>query len=463
MTELWHLLVVLAIIYISWRAFGAFLPRLEEHAKTKLHLVNSGIACVFGQLIFMFILYIFDVNLGVVLPSASFLTWTITLLCILSNSNLSALVKRLGLAFVIAPILLTVSGGTQAFLRNVDGFAASAPHKANDTDELSTSNLKDDQQKKDPSEVAPQIVKLSFTPSRLLKAVFFFFQVFLITNYYGKTWHYWYQDRVKRTPARTLETAAVDQIIFVFSLGFSLWISFIVLGFDTLSVSVFSGLVLVGVSMALRDLITNFASGMLLLWEKSVKVGDVITFDKSRVGQVIGMTMRYLVVEDRNDIHYLIPHAQLTNTTLENWTLKNRQVRLKLDIAVAYDSPIDKVKDIMRSVCFEVPRVLKRPLPNPLIISTDDSAIHFQLRFRIADPELGIRNVMSDVYERLLERFKEAEIEIPFPQREIRFRSPDRLDRSNHPAQSRLRIHTLSDGLVNERADSAKRGRDASL
>ena len=124
-------------------------------------------------------------------------------------------------------------------------------------------------------------------------------------------------------------------------------------------------------------------------------------------------------IEDRNDISYLIPHSQLLNAVVENWTRKNRQVRLKLDIGVAYDSPIDQVKDIMRSVCFDVPRVLQKPLPNPLIMSMDDSAIHFQLRFRIKDPELGIRNVMSDVYERLLERFKQAGIEIPFPQREI--------------------------------------------
>lgn len=88
-------------------------------------------------------------------------------------------------------------------------------------------------------------------------------------------------------------------------------------------------------------------------------------------------------------------------------------MRLKLDIGVAYDSSIEQVKRHMRSVCFEVPRVLKHPLPNPLILSIDDSAIHFQLRFRISDPEEGIRNVISDENERLLKRTHEEGIEIP--------------------------------------------------
>ena len=82
----------------------------------------------------------------------------------------------------------------------------------------------------------------------------------------------------------------------------------------------------------------------------------------------------------------------------------------------------------MRSVCFEVPRVLKHPLPVPLILSMDDSSIHFQLRFRIGDPDQGVRNVMSDVYERLLKRFKDEGIEIPYPQREIRMRRPTKID-----------------------------------
>jgi small-conductance mechanosensitive channel len=172
----------------------------------------------------------------------------------------------------------------------------------------------------------------------------------------------------------------------------------------------------------------NFVAGALLIWERTIKVGDVISIDKSRSGQVKDITMRYMIVQDRNDIEYLIPHSQLVKSTVENWTRGKKQVRLKLDIGVAYGSPLDKVKDIMSSVCFEVPRVLKSPLPNPLIMSMGDSAINFQLRFRIADPENGIRNVMSDVYERLLKRFEASNIEIPYPQREIRIRKSDKID-----------------------------------
>jgi small-conductance mechanosensitive channel len=168
---------------------------------------------------------------------------------------------------------------------------------------------------------------------------------------------------------------------------------------------------------------------MLLLWDKSVKINDVISIGASRIGQVKDITMRYMIVEDRNDVQVLVPHSHLINATFENWTRDSKRIRLKLDIGVAFGSDLEKVKEIMRSVCYEVPRVLKHPLPVPLILSIDDSAIHFQLRFRIADPDQGVRNVMSEVYERLLHRFDEAKIEIPYPQREIRLRKPSRVDR----------------------------------
>jgi len=161
----------------------------------------------------------------------------------------------------------------------------------------------------------------------------------------------------------------------------------------------------------------------MLLWLKSVRIGDVISMNESTVGQVMGVTMRYLIVEDRNDIEYLIPYSQLSSATIENWSKGKKQVRLKLNLSVAYGTPIEKVKDIVTSVCFEVPRVLNSPLPVLLVIDMGESAIQFQLRFRIADPENGISNVKSELYERLLKRFEDAQIEIPYPQRGVRIRT----------------------------------------
>jgi small-conductance mechanosensitive channel len=259
--------------------------------------------------------------------------------------------------------------------------------------------------------------------SHFLRAVFLFINAFLVSQYFGTMWYFGYQERSKQAAKAALEQDAASQIVLFVSGAVSLWLAFVFLGFDTISLSIFSGFVVVGASYVFKDLLTNFISGALLLWMKSIRVGDVISINKSGVGRVVGITMRYLIVEDRNDIEYLIPYSQLANATIENWSKGKQQVRLKLSISVAYGTPLDKVKEIMSSVCFEVSRVLCDPLPSPLITDTGDSAIHFELRFRIADPENGISNVKSEVYERLLKRFEAAKIEIPYPQREIRIRS----------------------------------------
>ncbi|HJP91775.1 MAG TPA: mechanosensitive ion channel domain-containing protein [Pyrinomonadaceae bacterium] len=441
MSTLWYAIVIVGLFYIGWRAFVLNAPTIKEQRQAKYHYARAGIFVAVGQLIFMFVLNVNGLPIGSLLPTVCFLTWSATALIILINSEISKTIQRLTAVVVIGTpmLLLLYAGGVQGFLRDIDAFSAvitrgvvSAAEKKPDTPPASTqttgndavSHSSDNQAKDRPDKVTiPETPAASQVRiSHILKGLFFFINAFLLTHYLGKMWYFSYQARTKLAAKTGLEADAADQIVMVLSIAFSLWLAFVLLGFDTLSISVFSGLIVIGASVALKDLLSNFVSGALLLWLKSIRVGDVISIDRSRVGRVVGITMRYLIVEDRNDIEYLIPYSQLANAIVENWSKGKKQVRLKLDIGVAYDSTIEQVKDIMSSVCFEVPRVLKSPLPVPLIVGMGDSAIQFQLRFRIADPENGIRNVMSDVYERLLKRFESAQIEIPYPQREFRVR-----------------------------------------
>jgi small-conductance mechanosensitive channel len=446
----WHILVTACIFYVAWQTFIVNPPRLEEHRKAKYHWVNAGLFCTVCILLFAFALRIHNSPVSVFLSLTAFLTWTVMMGFILSSyevdrsarhgSTFSALTKRLSIVFICAAPIIVVfyDGGSAGFFEDLDRYAlvsedrsnlqnASTPAVSLQNSEASLPKEKSDhfQNASAPSESTDQTPKwrLSHVP----KGIFFFLQAFLVTSYYGTMLHYRHKEKIK-ADKKSESFGAMDQVIFVLSLAFSVWMVFLLLGFDTLSISIFSGLIAIGVSVALRDLLSNYVAGMMLLWDKSVKINDVIAIGDNRIGRIKDITMRYMVVEDRNDVEFLVPHSQLINSTFENWTRRNKKVRLKLDIGVAYESSIDQVKDIMRSVCFEVPRVLKHPLPNPLILSIDDSSIHFQLRFRISDPEEGVRNVMSDVYERLLKRFKEEGIEIPFPQREIRLRKPSKFD-----------------------------------
>jgi small-conductance mechanosensitive channel len=443
---LWHLLVIALIYYLAYQSFIKLPPRLEEHRKAKYHYVNAGLFSTLALLLFMFALNSLHSHVTVLLRLTTFLTWTWTVVVILLYSDLSvssrhggalaSIIRPLSIVFIFAApvIIVCYHNGATGFFQDIDNFAVvlrqgsihevvaqpaakpatNSPVASRALDPASEATSADGQK-------PGRTWKLSDVP----KGLFFFLQAFLVTSYYGKMLLSRYRDGTK---ASTQNIGAMDQVIFVLSIAFSIWIVFLLLGFDTLSISIFSGLVAIGVSVALRDLLSNYVAGMLLLWDKSVKLNDVISLSSSRIGQVKDITMRYMIVEDRNDVQFLVPHSQLINSTFENWTRQSSRIRLKLDIGVAYGSNTEKVKEIMRSVCYEVPRVLKHPLPVPLILSMDDSAIHFQLRFRIADPDQGIRNVISDVYERLLKRFDEAGIEIPYPQREIRLRRPTKID-----------------------------------
>jgi len=257
--------------------------------------------------------------------------------------------------------------------------------------------------------------------SDILRWIFFFTHSFLVLNYYGRVFQIIYTERIDRgEKVEGLEEGAVRRVVVVVAFASSIFVALILTGTDIASLSLFSGLVAAGVSIALRDLVANMAAGMLLLWDKSIKIKDVIALDERRYGEVKGMTLRYLILEDRNDVRFLVPNSDLVTKTITNWTQKTRTVRLKLDIGVDFDCDIMKVKEIMRSVCLGNSRILQDPPPNPLILQFADSAIHFQLRFFIGDPEKGIRNVISEVYERLYDRFKKEGIRIPFPQREVR-------------------------------------------
>lgn len=446
--------ILICVAYLLWSSCAAVAPRLAQHKAAKLHYVNFGIYFCLAQLVFQFILHASGLGVGALLPIVTVSSWTATVVLVLSRlaPSLSSFARRTSLLFIISAPLIFLAypgqpNGLGSFLNDVDQFSGlivRGERSEPGTKQQDKKQADSGEQHSEGSQGTPgrepsaektndkeDEGRVRFRASHLLKAMFFFIETFLVANYYGRMWRHRYQDKLRRGEKPTLDANALDQVIVLVSVAVALWTAFVLLGFDTLSVSVFSGLVALGLSVALRDLLGNFASGVLLLMDKSLKMGDVVSIDGSRVGEVSKIGIRYLTIRDRNDIDYLVPYSKLTSGTLENWTKEDSKVRLKLDIGVAIDAPIDKVKEIMIAAGIDHPRVLTNPLPNPLIMSIDDSSIHFQLRFRISDPKNGITNVISDVYERILHRFDEAGIEIPYPQRQVRFRTPPRKDKSN--------------------------------
>jgi small-conductance mechanosensitive channel len=203
----------------------------------------------------------------------------------------------------------------------------------------------------------------------------------------------------------------------------------VVMNVDLSSLSLFSGLVAAGLSVALRESITNFFSGLQMSWDGSLKIGDVISIPEgvssdtgSTYGIVRDIRSRYTVVEDRNTVRRLVPNSRMVSDTIEHWTHEDRSVRLSLRVGIPYlQEPrlVRQAQRIMESVCYDVPRVLTNKPPNALLVRYDDSQLTFSLRFWIDDAQNGIRPVISEVLISLYERLSDAGIKIPVPQRDI--------------------------------------------
>ena len=222
-----------------------------------------------------------------------------------------------------------------------------------------------------------------------------------------------------------LDVTSLEDALRIISIAFAFIVSLYIVGIDLSALGILSGLTGLGLTYALKDLLQNFFAGLILIWDGSLKTGDVISVGKftgegkNVYGWIDEMHMRYTIIKDRNDLDLLVPNFMLMSNPIKNWTRKDDTVRLKLTTSVAYNSDLDKVFRIMSSVPYEIERVLADPPPKPTIMNTGESGIDVQLRFWIKKPRDGIRNVKSQVYKFLIERFRDEHIEIPFPRRNI--------------------------------------------
>jgi small-conductance mechanosensitive channel len=194
-------------------------------------------------------------------------------------------------------------------------------------------------------------------------------------------------------------------------------------GVDLSALAIFSGAVGVGVGFGLQKIISNFVSGIILLADKSIKPGDVISVGDS-YGRVATMNTRYITLTPRDGREVLIPNEDLVTQRVTNWSYSDRLVRLDIPFGVSYDSDPHRVRDIAEAAAGGVQRVLHDPAPVCHLAAFGDSSLDFLLRFWIEDPMAGTRNVRSDVMFALWDAFKREGIEIPYPVRDLRLGGP---------------------------------------
>ena len=194
------------------------------------------------------------------------------------------------------------------------------------------------------------------------------------------------------------------------------------LGIDLSAFAFIGGAIGVGIGFGLQKVVSNLISGVILLLDKSIKPGDVIQVGDS-YGKIQSLGSRYVSVVTRDGFEYLIPNEDLITQQVINWSFSDRLVRLKIGVGVSYDTDIHTAIALVEQAARGVDRVLEKPAPVCQLKDFGDSSVDLELRIWIGDPDNGVSNVSSAVRLSIWDLFKQHNVEIPFPQRDLHMRS----------------------------------------
>ncbi|WP_373974671.1 mechanosensitive ion channel [Chitinibacter sp. SCUT-21] len=201
-------------------------------------------------------------------------------------------------------------------------------------------------------------------------------------------------------------------------------LSLSLVGIDLTVLSVFGGALGVGLGFGLQKIASNYVSGFIILLDRSIKMGDLISVD-NRQGVISGLTSRYIVLKAPDGTESLVPNDTLITQTVVNQSYNDRSVWVGLPVSVAYNSDLDRVMEIMVAATEGNPRILKDPAPGAFVTAFADSGINLTLGFWLADPENGQMGLKSELNLKIWRAFKENNVEIPYPRRDIMLLQPD--------------------------------------
>jgi small-conductance mechanosensitive channel len=220
------------------------------------------------------------------------------------------------------------------------------------------------------------------------------------------------------SPSMQVLGAKLAQILL---LGGAFFIGLKAIGIDLTGLAVLSGAIGVGLGFGLQKVVSNLVSGLIILLDKSIKPGDVISLGET-FGWINSLGARYVSVVTRDGREYLIPNEDFITNEVVNWSHSDRFVRLDLKFGTAYGDDPHEVRRVAIDAAKGVSRVLSGGKRAPVchIIGFGDSSVDYVLRFWIDDPTGGLTNIRGNVYLALWDAFKDAGVSIPFPQREVR-------------------------------------------
>ncbi len=235
------------------------------------------------------------------------------------------------------------------------------------------------------------------------------------------------EQRINRLPNLTPSVQVLVGKLLKFTLLiFAVLAAVASVGIDLTALAVFSGALGLGIGFGLQKSVSNLVSGIMLLLDKSVKPGDVISVGDT-YGWIKSLGARYVSVVTRDGIEHLIPNEDLIVQRVENWSYSNSKVRLRIPVGISYGADPRKAIALCLEAAAEIERIVAEPKTACLLKGFGDSSVDLEIRFWINDPQNGVSNVKSEVLLGVWDRFHAGGIEIPFPQRDLHIRSSEAL------------------------------------
>jgi small-conductance mechanosensitive channel len=207
--------------------------------------------------------------------------------------------------------------------------------------------------------------------------------------------------------------------VFV-ALGF--YVALQVNGVDLSSLAVLAGAVGVGLGFGLQNVVHNFVSGLIILAERPIAIGDRVEVGEV-AGQVSRISLRSTVVITNDNISIIVPNSDFISNKVTNWSYGDPKVRLRLPVGVAYGSDIEKLRKVLLAVAEAHPKVLREPAPELFFSGFGDSSLNFELGVWTAEMTSKPRRFRSELNYAIEKALRDNAIEIPFPQRDLHLRS----------------------------------------
>jgi len=231
-----------------------------------------------------------------------------------------------------------------------------------------------------------------------------------------KTWIAEHLLRHTQLDSGTRESVASMTGYIIIGLGFVVILQSA--GIDLSALTVIAGAVGLGLSFGLQNIVSNFISGILILVERPIKVGDRIEV-AGLIGDVIKISLRATVIRTNENIDIIVPNSEFITSPVTNLTYASRHVRVKIPVGVSYDSHPEEVQRIMLECARRNPGVLSVPAPLVVLERFADSSLDFVLFVSTEEYLRKTMSLRSELNVAILKRFHQAGIEIPFPQRDL--------------------------------------------